>query len=74
MLGMGAARDEKLYAGITKDTGQTNSIQISYMPNITIQGSADSDEVQQAVSMGADDVVRIIRDYMAGQARVSYKR
>ena len=50
------------------------SIQIMYNPNITIKGNASENEVQKAVSLGAEDVLKIIKDYTSGQARVSFRR
>lgn len=83
MLGMhgGQSADEKLYTGMTLHSGtQTKSdvaspvIQITYNPDITIKGNASESEVRKAVSLGADDVVRIIKNYFNGQERVSLGR
>ena len=83
MLGMhgGQSADEKLYTGMTLHSGtQIKSdvagsvIQITYNPDITIKGNASESEVRNAVSLGADDVVRIIKNYFNGQERVSLRR
>lgn len=83
MLGMRGRQsaDEKLYTGMTLYSGtQTKNdvaspvIQITYNPDITIKGNASESEVRKAVSLGADDVVRIIKNYFNGQERVSLGR
>jgi hypothetical protein len=73
MLGLGTSRDAKLYEGISRDSGQGNTFQINYTPSITIKGNASEEDVQNAVALGADDVVKIIKSYMGAQNRVSYK-
>ena len=83
MLGMfgGQSTDEKLYTGMTvhserqtKSDKVDASIQIAYNPTITIKGNASESEVRKAVSMGADDVLKIIKNYFNGQERVSLRR
>lgn len=73
--------DERLYAGMVMSAGTSAkneaagpSIQIVYNPNITINGEASKNEVREAVSLGKDDVLKILKDYIDGQARVSFGR
>ena len=79
MLGVGQTRDETLLAGVAGKgaaTGANNgvNIQILFNPHISIQGTATQKEVREAVAMGADDVINIIKEYVGKQARVSFKR
>lgn len=73
--------DERLYAGMVMSAGTSaktaaagESIQIVYNPSITINGEASKDEVREAVSLGKDDVLKILKDYMESQKRVSFRR
>lgn len=83
LLGMQGAQstDERLYAGMKMSTGSGakaeaagDSIQIVYNPNITIHGEASKSEVREAVSLGKDDIIRVIKDYFEDQKRVSFRR
>lgn len=79
---MGAqSTDERLYAGMVMSAGTSakteaagESIQIVYNPKINIYGEASKSDVQEAVSLGKDDVLKIMRDYVEGQRRVSLGR
>lgn len=73
--------DERLYAGMVMNAGTSAkteaagpSIQITYNPSIMINGDASKSEVREAVSLGKYDVLKIIKDYIDGQARVSLRR
>lgn len=83
MLGtMGTqSTDERLYAGMVMSTGTGakteaagGNIQIVYNPSIKIYGEASKSDVQEAVVLGKDDVVKILKDYIEGQQRVSLRR
>ncbi|WP_141680462.1 phage tail tape measure protein [Bacillus sp. FJAT-26390] len=53
--------------------GGGDTYQISYSPNIIIQGNADERTLQRAVSAGHDDFERRMDSYIAQQSRVSMK-
>lgn len=77
MLGVGQTKDAALAAGITAGVGTANTtngvnVQILFNPNITINGNTSENKVREAVALGADDVINIVKDYFAGQARVSF--
>lgn len=76
MLGVGQPKDEALVAGITgaADVKSGANVQILYNPHITIQGNASKEDVRAGVALGADDVIKIMKDYIDGQARVSFSR
>lgn len=83
LLGMQGAQstDERLYAGMKMSTGSGtkteaagDSIQIVYNPTITINGETSKSEVREAVSLGKDEIIRVIKDYFEDQKRVSFRR
>lgn len=81
LLGVGQTKDEALYMGIMGSTGQQSentaagvNIQITYNPSIVIKGSASENDVREAVALGAEDVINIVKDYIDGQARVSFRK
>lgn len=53
--------------------GGGDTYQISYSPNIIIQGNADERTVQRAVSAGHDDFERRMETFVANKRRVSMK-
>lgn len=77
----GQSTDERIYQGMTAHPSATAgigvsgmSVQIVYNPSITIKGDASEANVRKAVSLGADDVVKIVKNYMDSQSRVSFRR
>ena len=47
-------------------------MQITFSPTITIQGNATRDEVQQGLTIGMNDLKRMIKEISAEQARTTF--
>lgn len=73
-------RDQELYAklsggasgSITNTTVSGDRIQITYSPQIIIQGNADEKTVQNAVSIGQAEFARMMEKYEKSKGRVSF--
>ena len=79
LLGVGKTKDETVIAGFAGGAGASGqqdmvNLQVLFNPNITIKGDVSKNEVREAVALGVDDVINIIKDYIDGQARVRFAR
>ena len=79
ILGMfqgGTTRDKAMYdsiSGASQAGGSpADNIQVIYSPNITVQGGASEKEVQNALSMGLDDLKAMLEEIVAEKQRVSF--
>lgn len=68
-------RDREILAGVSGtsgDAGTGRSIQVSYNPVITIQGSASKEEVQTALSLSLDELKEMIKEIQEEDRRVAF--
>lgn len=68
-------RDREILAGVSGssgDAGTGRSIQVSYNPVITIQGSASKEEVQTALSFSLDELKEMIKEIQEEDRRVAF--
>lgn len=78
ILGMfsgGTTRDRAMYnavSGSSSGEETSHTIQVTYSPNITIQGNASKEEVTSAVSMGINELRSMLAEIVAENQRVSF--
>lgn len=65
-------RDGMLLEQTAGSRAQTGNMQITFSPTITIQGNATRDEVQQGLTIGMNDLKRMIKEISAEQARTTF--
>ena len=72
-------RDGTLLAGLTGDNASGNSshsdtggIQISFNPNIVVQGNATREEIQKGLELSMDDLREMIMQIQKENSRVSF--